>query len=136
MMKITPSDIETERGHWFSSFGNCEREVSARLFVRACKKASSWTVTKQQLDAEDSSGWYLFNGLDNGEWIVRNDDGTFTASHRFICHCYGMFPAAKEDTEARDAFDRAVASGDGIRIAMATQNARIVAARPRKGQPA
>ena len=98
-MKISPHDIETNRGHWFGSFNKCEREVSARLFVRACQKVDGWTVTKEQLDAEDSKGFYLFNGLADGEWITQNADGTFTASHRFICHCYGLFPREKGGEE-------------------------------------
>lgn len=90
---ITPSMINAGKEHWFNSFDSMEREISAKLFVRACQKAGGWTVTKAQLDAEDSRGSYLFNGLCDGTWITKNADGTFTATHQFIHYVYGMFPA-------------------------------------------
>lgn len=91
-MNIDPNCIETEGGHWWNSFGRSEREVSAKLFVRACQKANSWTVTQDQLDKEDSTGNYWFNGLIQDKWITDNKDDTYTANHRFQCHVYGMFP--------------------------------------------
>ena len=91
--KISPDMIDTGPGQWYDSFGRVEREVSAKLFVRACQKAGGWTVTQDQLDTEDSTGRYVFNGLGKEPWIIRHEDGTFTATHRFICHVYGMFPA-------------------------------------------
>ena len=96
-MPITPHMIQTTGGtdnHWFNAFDKCEREVSAKLFVRACQKADSWTVAKHQLNAEDSGKSFLFNGLIHMGWIADNHDGTYTATHRFICHVLGMFPAA------------------------------------------
>jgi len=90
---IQPDMIETENGQWWDSFGNNEKEISAKLFVRACKKAESWTVTEKQLNNEDSSGSYWHNGLFDNKLITDNGNGTFTANHPFIAHCFGKFPA-------------------------------------------
>ena len=48
---IHPEHIDTGKEHWWDSFGRCEREVSAKLFVRACQKVGAWMVTEDQLDA-------------------------------------------------------------------------------------
>ena len=94
--QIMPSHIDTGPRHWYGSFSSHEREITAKLFVRACQKAGSWTVNQSQLDEQDGMGRFLFNGLNNSGLILDNRDGTYTASHQFKCICYGKFPAKQD----------------------------------------
>lgn len=92
---ITPDLIDTNNHYW-DGFGNYETEVSARFFVRAAKKTGSWTVSKDQLDAEEPKGSYRFNKLRFSErdnsWIINNGNGTYTATERFIERVFAKYP--------------------------------------------
>lgn len=100
--QITPDMIDTGGDHWWDSFGEHYREVSAKLFVKACQKAGGWTVTQEQLDEQDTGKRFIFNGLVHDPrdrvkftppWIMTNEDKTYTASDAFILHCFYKFPA-------------------------------------------
>lgn len=97
--KITPSEIATNNGHWWDSFGRSERETSAKLFVRACQRAGQWAVIKDQLDAEDSSGRYIFNGLVDDN-LIQQDGEHYVPSPAFLAIAYGKFPARHEGDAA------------------------------------
>ena len=99
--KIKPSEIATNNGHWWDSFGRSEKEVSAKLFVRACQRAGQWAATQEQLDAEDSSGRYIFNGLAD-DLLIQRDGDYFVPSPAFLTIAYGKFPARHEGDAAKE----------------------------------
>ena len=92
LQKVKPSEIATVNLHYWDSFGFSEAEISARLFVCACQRVGKWAVTKAQLDAEDSSGRYIFNGLDSDKYILK-DGEYFVPPPEFVTIVYGKFPA-------------------------------------------
>lgn len=88
---VSPNAIDTNK-RWYASFDRREREISARLFTKACQASgSSWQTNRAQLNDQDSSGSFTFNGLLN-EWIVDCGNGEYKATHRFVCHVFGLFP--------------------------------------------
>lgn len=91
--KLIKPDMLDTKTHWWDSFGRSEAEATARIFVITCKKAGSWTVTQAQLNEQDRSGDFVFNGLDKPEegWFVKTDV-KITATHRFVAYCYSLFP--------------------------------------------
>ncbi len=91
LQKIKPSEVRTVNLHYWDSFGFSEAEVSAKLFVRACQRVGKWAVTQEQLDAEDSSGPYIFNGL--RDKYIQKDGEHFVPSTEFVTIVYGKFPA-------------------------------------------
>jgi len=106
---VTPDMIETGGDHWWDSFKHSETEVSAKLFVRACQKAGEWQVTQDQLNAEDSSGRYIFNRLIGGyttygargathysdqEYIEETAPGIFLPTEKFVALVFGKFAKA------------------------------------------
>ena len=92
LQKVNPSEVATVNLHYWDSFNRDEREISARLFVRACQRVGKWAVTQDQLNAEDSSGRYIFNGLDSDKYILK-DGEYFVPSPEFVTIVYGKFPA-------------------------------------------
>ncbi len=104
-IELKPSMIDTVE-HWWNAFDNCETEVSAKLFTRACAKKGEWEVTQEELNAEDSKGTFRFNWLldvdgrsgrsgrwptekdENGlvysKWIVEVEPGVFRPTEDFI----------------------------------------------------
>jgi len=70
---ISPSKVNMSDGHWFNFCDNMqhgmEKEVTCRLFATTAKKYGRWDLTQKELDAEDSSGSFHFNGLDDADWF-------------------------------------------------------------------
>lgn len=100
LQKVKPSEIATANGHWWDSFGRSETEISAKLFVRACQRVGKWAVTKAQLDAEDISGRYIFNGLDHDN-LIQKDGEHYVPSPAFVTIAFGKFPAKSSKDVAK-----------------------------------
>lgn len=104
--RIKPSEIATLTGHWWDSFDSSEREISAKLFVRACQRVGKWEVSREILNEECSSGNFQFNGLDKDGFIVKTGD-YYAPSDGFVGIAFAKFPAkskkdvAKKGSKAR-----------------------------------
>lgn len=100
---IKPSDIDTSR-HFWSAFGNCETEISARWIVRFCQDRNSWEpFTYDELNsfcaANGHKGNFWFNHLIKHDFVQRSmpdgipqKDDLYYVTHRFICRCYEASP--------------------------------------------
>ncbi len=95
---IKPVDIDVEK-HFFNAFGNYEREISARWIVRMCQEKEGWVpFTGDDINTfyhasgrRPLSEDFLFNGLDNGEYLVLEGD-EYCITHEFITACFKSSP--------------------------------------------
>ena len=72
---VTPDKVKTDDGHWYNFCDGlkhcCEKEATCRLYAQTAKKHGRWDLTQSELDAEDSSGSFWFNSLDDLGWFVK-----------------------------------------------------------------
>jgi len=94
---IKPSDIRTDGGPFWETFGNMETETSAMFLVRLAQQNGDWrNFTKDEIDAFCQHDFW-FNGLSgtNSEsaLIRQNEDGSYSFTHKFIAKCFLTCPA-------------------------------------------
>jgi hypothetical protein len=96
---IRPSDISTKE-HFFDAFNNSETEVSAKWLVRLAQKNGDWRdFTKAEIDEFSKQDFWFNRLLDDGSYeppIRKNEDGTYSFTHKFVTKCFLSSPAVKE----------------------------------------
>lgn len=99
---IKPSDISTAK-HFFGAFNNREAEVSAKWLVRIAQKNGDWRdFTKVEIDELSKQNFHFNRLLDDGSYeppISKNEDGTYSFTHKFVAKCFLSSPATKEVAE-------------------------------------
>ena len=92
-----PRDINAGR-HFWNSFDNREREISAGWIVELCQRNGSWRpFTLDELQAFYSKTHnenFWFNGLDHLGYVVLGEDGLYRVTAEFVRRCYKSSPAA------------------------------------------
>ena len=99
---IKPSDIKTDQS--WSAFGHDKTEISAKHLVHMAQKNGDWRdFTKKEIDIFSSHNFWFntydfcFNKLtDDGTPhppIKKNDDGSYSFTHKFIAKCFLSSPA-------------------------------------------
>lgn len=93
---IKPSDIKTDN-HFWGAFGNSETEVSARYLVSMAQKNGDWrNFTKDEIDKFSKQDFWFNKLLDDGTNnppIKKNEDGSYSFTHKFITRCFLSSPA-------------------------------------------
>lgn len=92
---IKPSDIDSSK-HFYNTFDNSETEVSARLLVRLAQQNGDWRDFTQAEINTLSKHNFCFNRLvtrdKETDYIKKNDDGSFSFTHKFIAKCWLKAP--------------------------------------------
>lgn len=92
-----PRDIDTNR-HFWKSFDNREREISARWIVQLCQTFGSWRAfTREELElfyAKWHQDGFLFNGLDTMGYVRLGKDGQYRVTATFVSKCYHSSPGS------------------------------------------
>ena len=85
----SPEEVTTD-DHWFNFCDGLqnskERECSCRIYAIAAKRHGRWDLSQDELDAVDSMGSFLFNGLDVLDWFEYNSE---TERWRPTCIYFG-----------------------------------------------
>ena len=83
-----PYEINTDQPFWNlcdGLTGSSKKEATVRIFCRAAQKHSRWNLTQQELDEQDASGVFTFNGLRDEGWFERHlADGWFVPTAKMI----------------------------------------------------
>ena len=72
-----PYEIDTDQPFYSVCDGlpnGSEKESTVRIFCCAAKKLSRWNLTQEELDEQDSSGVFTFNGLIEEGWFESSKD--------------------------------------------------------------
>lgn len=113
----SPAEIDTSQ-HFWDSFGQVEREISARWIVRLCQLHGSWRpftfgelqeFYASRLRSKSHDRGFTFNGLDASgyytfrrgdrifvstpQYIEVDKDGRYRVTEAFIRACYESSPA-------------------------------------------
>jgi hypothetical protein len=96
---IQPQHINSNQVFW-NSFGNLEKETSARWIVKYCQKQGNWKpFTYQQIEEFYNLGGYKnfwFNGIagvkDSPNSFLIIDGTTYYITHQFIAKCFLSSP--------------------------------------------